>query len=115
MLTRSARVVLELALATIAPRPLWCESESPPYCQRDALNTEMGDEAYAFRDENRCEGVYRLKLSGDSKRFALRSLTVWHSDAPLRDQPDDLMQVSWSPLPGQVKLRISVLPLDSPI
>ena len=104
-----------LFAGVIASCPLWCAGDSPPYCQLDALNTETGHDAYTFltKGGNRCEGVYRLKLSGGSQRLLLRSLTSARSDAPLRGL--DKLEVSWPRLPSGTKLRISVLPLDSPI
>lgn len=113
MCNRSTWVVLALSVAAIGPLPSWCQRESPPYCHRDALDTEVGNDAYAFRDGNRCEGTYRLKLSGGSTRFSLRSLTSARSSAVFADPR--YLQVSWPSLPSGVKLRISVVPLDSPI
>lgn len=109
----TATFVLALASAATVPPQVWCASESPPYCQRDALDSEKGNEAYAFRDGNRCEGLYRLKLSGGSRKFVLRSLTSNRSAGSLADQAD--LEVTWPPLPAGVKLRISVVPLNSPI
>jgi len=85
----------------------------PPYCQSDVTGTNLGIDGYASRDGNRCEGVYRLKLAGGSVRLSLRSLTFRRSSASFKDEP--LLQVSWHPLPKGTTLRISVVPLNSPV
>jgi hypothetical protein len=101
-----------LTVAAIWILPAWCASEAPSYCQSDALGTESGPDAYGPRGGNRCEGIYRLKLSGGSRRFILCSLTSSRSAAGLMDQ---VVLVSWPRLPTGIRLRISVVPLDSPI
>lgn len=113
MLNCTRGLVLALTIALAAVAPVWCAGDSPSYCQRDALNTEVGSAAYAFRDGNRCEGMYRLQLSGGSNRLVLHSLTSGRSTASLADQPD--LHVSWPPLPAGIRLRISVVPLGSPL
>ena len=103
---RYLELAAALVTATISP-----SLSAPVYCQPGLLNTETGADAYSFRDD-RCEGIYRLRLGG-SGRIALRSLTSGRSDAALADQAD--LRVRWTPLPKGVRLRISVVPIDSPI
>jgi len=104
---------LFLMIAAIWTLPAWCASNVPAYCQVKALGTEAGPDAYTLRDGDRCEGTYRLKLSGGSERLSLRSLTSSRSGASLANQP--YLRLSWPSLPTGVRLRISVVPLDSPI
>jgi hypothetical protein len=107
---RFVRFALAVAAVTMSS---WSAStpNPPEYCQQKFLGSETGVDAYVFRGD-RCEGVYRLKLSG-SGRIALCSLTSSRSEAGLAEQGN--LQVSWEPLPTGVQLRISVVPLDSPI
>ena len=101
-----------LAIATATTLSLPGQTSAPAYCQQGALGTESGRDAYVFRGD-RCEGIYQLRRSGGSDRLKLRSLTSNRSDAALSCQTD--LQISWPPLPSSVKLKIAVVPLDSPL
>jgi hypothetical protein len=106
-------LLLALWAAAITSLPSWSAPGTPAYCHSDVLGTDSGPDAYAFRDGSRCEGTYRLRMSGGSARLALRSLTSNRSGVSLAGQRH--LQISWPSLPAGVRLRISVVPLNSPV
>ncbi len=108
----TASLAMAFAATVLAPPLAECASQVPTYCQREWLDTENGSDAYAFRGD-RCEGVYRVKISGGSRRFVLSSLTSSRGEATLKDQSK--LEVHWVPLPAGVRLRISVVPISSPV